>query len=448
MTTRFGIRGRLFLVMFTAILVLWLAFLAVFYVLQGADRAASLPTPGGLAALARAVEQTEPENRALILTAMQTETRSIRVVADPLLESVLPALWPADQATLDGYLLALDGRPLAVIPKKVEGLVGRRLVSAFNAVEFRIGLSGGETLVLQSTSPIVVAPIGIPVGFGAGLIGAIIALATLILLNRELRPLTEFSRALDMFDPEDADSYMPQTRARTVELRALNDAFGRLQNRLQTLTRSRMALIGGIQHDLRSFATRLRLRTELISDPEERHRAEADIADMVSLLDDAVVATRAEAQALTEELFEPYGVIAAEIADRQAVGADVGMTAAPDAQSATILGDRLAFRRIIANLIDNALRYGQAARVSLGLQNGQIEVVIDDEGPGIPKEERAFLLEPFARIETSRARATGGAGLGLAIVDRLVKAHDGHLLIEDAPLGGARLIVRIPVFDQ
>ncbi len=429
-----------------ALLALWLAIVSVFYIAEGAKRAAALPTPGGLAALARAVEHTDPENRALILTAMQTETRSVRVVQMPLHASDLPSLWPSDMATLDGYVRALDGRPLVVVPQQVEGLIGPRFVSAFNAVEFRIGLTDGETLIVRSTSPVVVAPIGVPVGFGAGLIGAVVALGALVLLNREVRPLAQFAAALDKFDPEDEQTFAPTSRASTPEIRAVTEAFSRLQDRLKTLTRSRMALIGGIQHDLRSFATRLRLRVEQIADPEERRRAEADIEDMMVLLDDALVASRAGADALNDELLEPYAVVAAEIDDRVAAGATADLTADREARAATILGDRLAFRRIVANLVDNALRYGGAAHVSIGVQGGDVVLTVDDDGPGIPPDQRAFLLEPFTRLETSRSRTTGGAGLGLAIVNRLVTAQGGSLSIDDAPSGGGRIIVTAPLF--
>ena len=447
MTARFGLRWRLGLIVVMALLALWLAIVAAFYIAEGAGRAASLPTPGALAALARAVERTGPADRALILTAMQTETRSVHVVQETLAGFDLPSLWPSDLATLSGYVRALDGRPLVVAPQPVEGLIGPRFVSAFNAIEFRIGLAGGETLIVRSTSPVVIAPIGVPIGFGAGLIGAVVALGGLVLLNREVRPLSRFAAALDRFDPEDERTFAPPGRATTPEIRAVMEAFGRLQARLRTLTRSRMALIGGIQHDLRSFATRLRLRVEQIADPDERRRAEADIEDMMVLLDDALVASRAGADALNLELLEPYAVAAADIADRAAAGAAVDLTADAAAREATILGDRLAFRRIVANLVDNALRYGGAAHVSMAVQGGDFVLIVDDDGPGIPPDQRAFLLEPFTRLETSRARATGGAGLGLAIVHRLTAAHGGSLSIHDAPSGGARLVVRAPMFE-
>jgi signal transduction histidine kinase len=106
----------------------------------------------------------------------------------------------------------------------------------------------------------------------------------------------------------------------------------------------------------------------------------------------------------------------------------------------------LALRRILTNLVDNALRYGKSAKLELGENADQVTLMVDDEGPGIPASKRKLLLEPFTRMEQSRARHTGGAGLGLAIVRQLVEAHGGEIAISGAPSGGARVVVSLPCF--
>jgi signal transduction histidine kinase len=111
-----------------------------------------------------------------------------------------------------------------------------------------------------------------------------------------------------------------------------------------------------------------------------------------------------------------------------------------------VLGDRVALRRVVANLIDNALKYGVAARVSVGATTTTVTLTVDDDGPGIPRDHRDEVLEPFVRLEGSRSRRTGGAGLGLAIARDLVDAHRGTLVIGDVPAGGARLTVQLPRF--
>nr|WP_244626141.1 ATP-binding protein [Bradyrhizobium betae] len=108
-----------------------------------------------------------------------------------------------------------------------------------------------------------------------------------------------------------------------------------------------------------------------------------------------------------------------------------------------MLGDRLALRRILAN----ALAYGHAAHVRTALKDGAVVVSIDDEGPGIPDDQRQAVLEPFLRLEKSRNRATGGAGLGLAVVRSLIEAHGGTIGIAPASAGGTRVNVALPVFQ-
>ena len=210
--------------------------------------------------------------------------------------------------------------------------------------------------------------------------------------------------------------------------------------------RSRMVMLGGISHDVRTYATRLRLRAEKINDATERDRAIADINDMIVLLDDALLASRAGAGELAEEMVEIDDIIAAEAADRRNGGARIDYRRGQWEQVPIVLGDRLALRRVVANLADNAIKYGGAAHLRSVIVGNAIELTVDDEGSGIPPEQRQAMLEPFSRLETSRNRGTGGAGLGLAIARGLVEAHGGSLSIGQAASGGARIAVRLPLF--
>jgi signal transduction histidine kinase len=184
-----------------------------------------------------------------------------------------------------------------------------------------------------------------------------------------------------------------------------------------------------------------------IPDEEERGRAAADIADMIRLLDDAVLASRAGARELIHELVDFAQVVLVEVEDRRAAGKPVELQGVPAAGSnTTVLGDRLALRRVRSNLLDNALIYGEAAQVSLESDSHSVTVLVDDKGPGIPRDQREQIMEPFVRMEDSRSRRTGGAGLGLAVARSLVEAQDGTISITDAPTGGARLAARLPLF--
>jgi signal transduction histidine kinase len=266
-------------------------------------------------------------------------------------------------------------------------------------------------------------------------------------MHREMRPLARLAAAVDRIDLAGAPAPLPPLRARAPEIQALIAAFNRLEARLSQLLRARMALLGGISHDVRTFATRLRLRADEIPDTSERERAIDDIADMISLLDDALLASRAGAGELTEELIEFDAIVRAEVEDRRAAGASIDLRADPGLVS-TVLGDRLALRRVVANLVDNALNYGHAAHLALGNEANGIKLVVDDDGPGIPPDLREILFEPFVRAETSRNRRTGGSGLGLAVARSLVEAHRGKIAVGDAPCGGARFTVWLPSFRE
>jgi len=138
----------------------------------------------------------------------------------------------------------------------------------------------------------------------------------------------------------------------------------------------------------------------------------------------------------------------AEVAARRAEGKAIELRATEPSFECSVLGDRLALRRIVTNLIDNALKYGGSACLSLQAVDAGVALTVDDAGPGIPLQARELVLEPFVRLEDSRSRRTGGAGLGLAVVRALVEAHRGTVRIADAPGGGGRVIVRLPLFGS
>jgi signal transduction histidine kinase len=347
--------------------------------------------------------------------------------------------------TLDVYRAALEGRPVGITLSEAHRL--RRIARGADALEFRIGLRTGEILRVETRSALMVNRLGLPVGFGAGLLGTLVAVLALYVMQRETRPLARLVAAVDRIDLAGAPALLPEARRSAPEIRALIEAFNRLQDRLSTLLKARLAMLGGISHDVRTFATRLRLRVDLIPEGAERDRAIGDITDTIRLLDDALLASRAGAGELSEELVEFDEIVRTEIADGQAQGAALTLAAAAPAMVlGDVLGDRLALRRIVANLVDNALKYGGRADVTLSADAMAALLVIDDAGPGIPAARRELLLEPFVRLESSRNRSTGGAGLGLAVVRSLVEAHGGALTIGDAPGGGARVNVTLPLF--
>jgi signal transduction histidine kinase len=413
---------RIALVILLSVTIAWIGTVALFYLSASGSSRNTRPLPGQVAALVTLLERASPAEQQLILHAVTSQALTARLETGIHL-GVTPKLQRVPRLTaraVDQYLAAAGGRPNSVTISREHGGKGGLGFTFVTPVdlELRVGLATGDTLVVDALNYPVANILGVPVGFVAGLTGAVLGLIALLALRREV-------------------------------------AFNRLQVRLSHLVRGRIAMLGGISHDVRTFLTRLRLRVDRIPDEEERERAIADIADMLRLLDDALLASRAGAGELTEELVDFAQVVRAEVDDRRSAGkpADLQVAGAASALNTTVLGDRLALRRVIANLVDNALVYGKAAHLSIDADSEFVTLNVDDEGPGIPPDQREAILEPFVRLEDSRNRRTGGAGLGLAVARSLVEAHNGTIAITDAPgstadspRGGARLTVKLPLF--
>ena len=290
--------------------------------------------------------------------------------------------------------------------------------------------------------------IGLPLGFGAGLLGTIIALLMLVFLLRQIRPLEDLARAVDKVDLRDDPQPIPEVRSSAPEIRALVGAFNRQQERLSGLLRSRLALVGGLQHDVRTFATKVRLRLENESPSPSLEHAISDLDDMVRLLDDALLATQGT-ETSTDTALELVDIRELLVLEKDA-RPDQRVSLAEATKNVStplyVLGNRLALRRVFSNLIDNAVSYGQEVRVTIAPARERVVVTIDDSGPGIPKEMRGMVREAFVRLEQSRARVTGGSGLGLAIVSNLVARHVGRFTISVATGCGARMRIDLKRF--
>ena len=450
MILRMTFAARIGLIVVVGLGMAWISTIALYYIARAhTAESNTLPVPGHIAALVELIERTPSEEQKLVLRVASSETFAARIDAGAntgtTAQRILPRL---NKRAIESSLQALGGRPVSVNFADVgeRSRLFSRLVPP--TVDVRVGLRTGDTLVIEVGNAILLGPLGLPVGFGAGIFGTLIALLALLVMHRETKPLARLAEAVDRVDLSLDPVALPEARRSAPEIRSLIDAFNRLQGRLGELLRSRMAMLGGISHDVRTYATRLRLRAEKINDEAERDCAIADINDMILLLDDALLASRAGAGELAEEMVEIDDIIRAEVADRQSGGARIDYQGGHWEQVPIVLGDRLALRRVVANLADNAIKYGGSAHLRSMIIGKDFLLTVDDEGAGIPPEHRQAMLEPFSRLETSRSRGTGGAGLGLAIARGLTEAHGGALSIQQAPSGGARISVRLPLFQS
>lgn len=453
MITRLTFASRLGLIVALSLIVAWIASTAIFYMATAREDGESrpLPLPRQIAALVQLLEQAKDSTeRSLIIRAVGSPKFSVQLVsAVELLQTPHTRPFALRAQQLQKALNEIGGRSFSLTFDAAAGHDRRPPQFSYLAptdLELRVRLQTGEVLVIRGYHRPTTNVYGMPIGFIAGLVGTLTGLIALIVMHRQTRPLARLAARVDQFDFTGQPTMLPETRSAAPEIRALIAAFNRLQARLAQLLRARMAMLGGISHDVRTFATRLRLRVDHIAEQADRERAIADIDDMIRLLDDALLASRAGAGELVEELVEFRQVVRDEVDDRSAERAPIHLQMATAQQDAIVLGDRVALRRVVANLIDNALQYGRAAHVQVDTSDQSVRLTVDDEGSGIRAEQREALLEPFVRLETSRNRCTGGAGLGLAVVRSLVEAHGGSINIDDAPTGGARFTVSLPLF--
>ena len=187
--------------------------------------------------------------------------------------------------------------------------------------------------------------------------------------------------------------------------------------------------------------TRMRLQLELMPDSDDKTELTADIAEMEMMLDAYLAFARgeeAEPEAETDIAALLTEIVNA--ARRQNPNIQLNV---PEGTTATLR--RNAMKRCLANLLGNAVRYGKRAEVNVALRDQMLDIVIDDDGPGISAERREDMFRPFTRMEESRNPATGGVGLGLTIARDIARFHGGDVVLEKSPLGGLRARVWLPV---
>ncbi len=217
-------------------------------------------------------------------------------------------------------------------------------------------------------------------------------------------------------------------------------AFNEMQERLRRYVEDRTAMVGAVAHDLRTPLTRLRFRVESTPEPI-RAKMAADIDQMDAMISAALAFVRDATQPAQRIRLE-LGSLVESIADEMS---ETGLEVSAESRAPVVIeGDPVALRRLVTNLLDNAVKFGLRARARVYADAGSAVIEVDDDGPGIPVEERERVFEPFHRGEPSRSRETGGAGLGLAVVRSIARAHGGDAELDNRAEGGLRARAHLP----
>ncbi|WP_448664223.1 ATP-binding protein [Sphingomonas sp. CJ20] len=406
-----------------------------------ARRPYNLPLPGQAAAIAAALERTPAADRPALVDALDASLYTVR----------LAHAMPAGAAPVDAELAriaahftgALAGR--AVVVQGRTPRFGRLLGTSprpgrlFAPVRVSIALRGGDVLVLTSRPSAVIR--SYMRGRAAiGAVGGLLVLAALMLAIRQTtRPLVRLSQGVRGFGATLDAPDLPVAGPR--EVRGLATAFNEMKTRIRELMDERTRILAAIAHDMRTYLTRLRLRAEFIDDPLHRERAARDLDEMTALLNDTLFLAQGEAAPVQAAAIDLSAECAATIAIRRELGDAVTFEAAGPLW---VRVAPLSLRRILGNLIDNGLRHGTAVMVRAEDSGAGVELVVEDDGPGVPEAALVRLGEPFGRIDPSRNRDAGGAGLGLAIVRALAVRDGASLSFANRAEGGLRVVVRYP----
>jgi len=262
---------------------------------------------------------------------------------------------------------------------------------------------------------------------------------TLIFARRLSQPIRVFAEAAERLgrDPRSP----PLELKGPAEIGMAAQAFNEMQQRLSRYVEDRTAMMGAIAHDLRTPLTRLRFRIESL--PEDQRAKYASDLDQMEEMITATLTFVRDATKPAERTPLELSSLVESLCDEMA---ETGAKAEAEAGEKVVLeGDPMALRRLIANLLENAVKFGGQARARVFQADGHAVVEIDDDGPGIPEKDAEKVFEPFYRREPSRSRQTGGIGLGLAVVRSIARGHGGDVTLANRTGGGLTARVELPL---
>lgn len=266
---------------------------------------------------------------------------------------------------------------------------------------------------------------------------ALFAVATIFMRN-QVKPIRRLAEAADDFGKgRDERKFKPEG---ATEVRQAAIAFIAMKDRIQRHITQRTEMLAGVSHDLRTPLTRMKLQLEMATEISEITNLKEDLSEMETMLCgylDFAKGEGGEKQVLTN-LGNLLNIVASQ-ARRKGCIIDLHMEGEINVHVRPKL-----FKRTLINLIDNAVRYADHVALRMGKREDFVDIIIDDDGPGIPKERREDVFKPFFRIDESRNLETGGVGLGLSIARDVVRGHGGDIKLSTSPIGGLRAQIKLP----
>jgi two-component system, OmpR family, osmolarity sensor histidine kinase EnvZ len=331
-------------------------------------------------------------------------------------------------STLSDEITRQIGRPFWI------DTVGRS-----NLVDIRVKLDDAVMHVLARRSQTYASNSQIFLLWMVGTSLVLLTVAVLFLRN-QIKPILRLSEAADSFGkgrppPED---FRPRGAR---EVRQAANAFIEMRDRIERYVEQRTVMLAGVSHDLRTVLTRFRLQLAMFEDNPEIEAMRADVDEMQAMLEDYMAFAKGDSG---EEIVRAdIGEILNEVKSQAHGTKDISI--AIEGAPLVVPVRRHAFKRAVANLVNNAARFAEHVNVSAARQNGALTVAVEDDGPGIPEAEREDVFRPFYRIDHARNQDAGSTGLGLAIARDIARIHGGDIALSESPLGGLKAVLKVPV---
>lgn len=279
-------------------------------------------------------------------------------------------------------------------------------------------------------------------GFVAWMVGTsmLLFLVAVLFLRIQVRSIAELAQVAEDFGKGiDNKDFKPYGSS---EVRKAAIAFVKMKERIQRQISERTQMLAGVSHDLRTPLTRMKLQATMLPDPQEQKELLADIDEMEKMLDGylSFVSGEGGEKATFVDMNELILSILNKFRNQNAM-----IRYKTNDQVSAIQGREQALKRAVTNIIANAFKYGKTVSVDLESNNRKMEIVVDDDGPGIPEDKREEVFKAFYRLEGSRNKETGGVGLGLSIAKDVITSHGGKIELQDSPIGGLRVLISIPL---
>ena len=265
----------------------------------------------------------------------------------------------------------------------------------------------------------------------------IMVIISLIFLKNQTRPITNLARAAERFGKgEKIEEFKPSG---ALEIRQAGHEFDKMRKRILRHLNQRNEMLSGISHDLRTPLTRMKLQIAFIADKDLAKKLSEDINEMEKMLNEYLQFT-SSSYIEKDEMFNLSELI------EQAVIKYNNKNILKDLTPRVYFnGRKNLINRCINNIIDNALKYGNKVQIKFNKKNTNLLIIIDDDGPGIPKKEYENVFKPFYKIDKSRADAKSSVGLGLSIASDIIRSHGGNIVLDKSKLNGLSVKIFLPV---